>query len=92
MNHSKLQEAVRVGCLVIIVSILGLDIADSNQFQPNVRERSKAPPSEAYTACKGKKVGDTVIIKTNDGVLIKAVCEVKGDRMMAISKSFHLSQ
>jgi len=92
MKHNTLKEGVRVVCLVIIVSILGLDIANSNQFLPNVRERFKTPPSEFNTVCEGRKAGDTVTIKANDGVLMKAVCEMAGDRMVAISKNFRISK
>lgn len=57
--------------------------SDSSNEPPSRSERPQGPPPEFTTACKGKQVGDAVVIETPRGDTIKATCEQHGDKLMA---------
>ena len=40
------------------------------------------PPPEAYTACEGKRAGDTAQVETPRGATISGTCEQEGDHLV----------
>ena len=70
-------RAILVSCLLLAIPITGLALATS------MREQPKGPPSQAFTACEGKKAGDAVTVETFDGRTIQAVCQTFNGQLAA---------
>lgn len=46
--------------------------------------RSKTPPQEAFTACEGKKAGDTVAFANRRGEKVEGICREVDGRLVAM--------
>jgi len=69
----------------IVITLLGIFIAviafgNDASSQEN-RRRHHGPPPEAYTACEGKKAGDTAEFVSPHGDKVTGICEQQGDRL-----------
>jgi hypothetical protein len=54
-----------------------------DMMHPGQPGHHHGPPLEFIEACQDKEAGDTVTLETPRGDQVKAVCEQKGDQLIA---------
>ncbi len=83
MAPTRLFTPLLLITLLLALPPLSSATSDSSNEPPRRSGRPQGPPPEFSAACKGKQVGDAVIIKTPRGDSIEATCEQHGDTLMA---------
>ncbi|WP_319585892.1 hypothetical protein [uncultured Desulfobulbus sp.] len=84
MQPKGLVTTVLIITLVLAAPALGQMTFDNTMQEPTAgRERPCGRPPEAFIACKGKKVGEAVLIETPHGDEIAAVCKYRDERLVA---------
>ena len=83
MPPTRLFAPLLLITLLLALPPLSSATSDNSNEPPSRSGRPQGPPPEFSAACKGKQVGDTVVIKTPRGDSIEATCEQQGDTLMA---------
>lgn len=81
--QKRLIPHLLLATLFCAAPTVGPAFADTIDMPPGKPGRHQGPPPEFFQACNEKEAGETVSIETPRGDLIKAVCEQKGDQLVA---------
>lgn len=78
----KKNRIVKLSALAAVITLMAM--VSINASASNDSNKRPGPPPEAFAACKGKAVGDTVTFSGRDGEQIEAVCkEIQGKLVAA---------
>lgn len=78
MKNSRMKVIVSLLVLLSLIPVAGWAYGDSDG------KRRKGPPKEAFEACEGKGVGDSVEFTGRRGETITATCEEHEDQLVAV--------
>lgn len=79
MRRKALGSILSGLLLLALLSSVGLAFGGADNGR-----RPPEPPPEAYAACKGKEIGDKVVMKGPHGETMKAECREQGNRLVAV--------
>jgi hypothetical protein len=81
--NSKQIKKVGTGIVFVLLGILiSINAFENEASARGAGRRHQGPPPEAYTACEGKNVGDTVELVNPRGDTVTGTCEQQGDRLV----------
>jgi len=76
------MNATRKISIVFVLLAIYATNAIGNDASPQEKGgRRHGPPPEAYTACEGKKAGDTAKFVNPRGEAVTGTCQQEGDRL-----------
>lgn len=79
MKNSRIKVII---CLLVLVSLVPVvSWASGNDGKG---KRRNGPPPEAFEACEGKDVGDSVEFTGRRGETLTATCEERNDQLVAV--------
>ena len=79
MKNSKAKSII---CLLVLVSLI--PVASWASGNDGKGQRRNGPPPEAFEACEGKDVGDSVEFTGRRGETLTATCEERNDQLVAV--------
>ncbi len=82
MKKNRIVTFSSIATLIAAIVMLSINANASNDSN-----KRPGPPPEAFAACKGKAVGDTVTFSGRNGEKVAAVCkEIQGKLVAAPDK------
>jgi hypothetical protein len=73
-----------VQALVPMMIVVMMAVAACANNEQNGREKKQGPPAEAFKACEGKAVGDSVSFAGRGGEALKATCQTIDEKLVAV--------
>ena len=70
--------------LVPLMMVVMMAVAACANNEQNGRGNKQGPPPEAFKACEGKAVGDSVSFAGRRGEALKATCQSIDDQLVAV--------